>query len=216
MVLTKQRERLGTVLPSWFVYIGAGISVIGLIPYIKDTYRGDTSPHRVTWFLWGFIPLVTFVVQLHLHVGLVSLTTLVFGLLPFGVLIASAKSHAGAWAITRFDWFCCAISLAGTAVYVVTQRGVLSIVLLLVADFFAGIPTVRKSWTDPTSETWSAFAFSVASTAITLSTVTEWSFAATAFPLYIVVLNTAQVVLITTQIGPKVHAARHHTAHKSL
>jgi len=210
MVLREQRERLVLVLPSWFVYIGAGISVIGLIPYIRDTYRGDTSPHRVTWFLWGFIPLVTFVVQLHLHVGLVSLTTFVFGLLPFGVLIASAKSHAGAWAITRFDWFCCAISLAGTAVYVVTQRGVLSIVLLLIADVFAGIPTVRKSWTDPTSETWSAFAFSVASTAITLSTVTEWSFAAIAFPLYIVILNTAQVVLITTQIGPKVHAARHH------
>jgi hypothetical protein len=198
------------VLPAWFVYIGAATSVIGLIPYIRDTYHGSTSPHRVTWFLWGFIPLVTFVVQIHLHVGLVSLTTLVFGLLPFGVLIASAKSHAGAWAITRFDWFCCAISLAGTAVYVVTQRGVLSIVLLLIADFFAGIPTVRKSWSDPTSETWSAFAFSVASTAITLSTVTEWSFAAIAFPLYIVILNSMQVVLITTQIGPKVYAARHH------
>jgi hypothetical protein len=215
MVLREQRERLVHVLTSWFVYIGAGISVIGLLPYIRDTYRGDTSPHRVTWFLWGFIPLVTFVVQLHLHVGLVSLTTLVFGLMPLGVLIASVKSHAGAWAITRFDWFCCAISLAGTAVYVVTQRGVLSIVLLLIADFFAGIPTVRKSWTDPTSETWSAFAFSVASTAITLSTVTEWSFAAIAFPLYIVILNTAQVILITTQIGPKVYAARHHASAKS-
>jgi len=163
----EHRGRVGVVLPSWFVYIGAGISVIGLIPYIRDTYHGSTSPHRVTWFLWGFIPLITFVVQLHLHVGLVALTTLVFGLMPFGVLIASVKSHAGAWAITRFDWFCCAISLAGTGVYVMTQRGVLSIVLLLIADFFAGVPTIRKSWSDPTSETWSAFAFSVASTAIT-------------------------------------------------
>ena len=190
------------MLPAWFVYIGAAISVIGLIPYIRDTYHGSTSPHRVTWFLWGFIPLVTFVVQLHLGVGLVSLTTLVFGLLPFGLLIASVKSYAGAWAI----------SLAGTAVYVVTQRGVLSIILLLIADFFAGIPTVRKSWSDPTSETWSAFAFSVASTMITLATVTTWSFAAIAFPLYIVILNSVQVVLITTQIGPKVHAARHRHA----
>jgi len=210
MVLREQRERLVHVLPSWFVYIGAGISVIGLIPYIRDTYRGDTSPHRVTWFLWGFIPLVTFVVQLHLHVGLVALTTFVFGLLPFGVLIASAKSHAGAWAITRFDWFCCAISLAGTAVYVVTQRGVLSIVLLLIADFFAGIPTVRKSWTDPTSETWSEFAFSVAATSITLMTVSEWKFSTIAFSGYIAVFNLFLVLLITTQIGPKVHAARHH------
>ena len=200
------------MLPGSFVYVGAAVYLIGLIPYLRDTLRGETAPHRVTWFLWGFIPLVTFVVQLHLGVGLVSLTTLVFGLLPFGVLIASVKSYAGAWAITRFDWFCCAISLAGTAVYVVTQRGVLSIILLLIADFFAGIPTVRKSWSDPTSETWSAFAFSVASTMITLATVTTWSFAAIAFPLYIVILNSVQVVLITTQIGPKVHAARHRHA----
>ena len=47
---------------------------------------------------------------------------------------------------------------------------------------------------------------------ITLATVTTWSFAAIAFPLYIVILNSVQVVLITTQIGPKVHAARHRHA----
>ncbi len=202
------------MLPTWFVYVGAAISVFGLIPYIRDTLRGDTSPHRVTWFLWGFIPLVTFVVQLHLHVGPAAIITLAFGLTPIAVLVASAKSHAGSWEITQFDWFCAAISLIGTGVYVVTQRGNLSIVLLLIADVFAAIPTLRKSWTDPTSETWSAFAFGIVATLLTVSSVQDWTFASVAFPLYIAIQNGAQVLLITTQIGPRVHAARRR-AHES-
>lgn len=191
------------MLPGSFVYVGAAMYLIGLIPYLRDTLRGETAPHRVTWFLWGFIPLVTYVVQVHLHVGVQSFLTLVFGVSPILVLGASVLSKAGSWEITLFDWVCASLSLVGLAVYVVTARGVLSIVLLLVADFAAAIPTLRKSWTTPSSETWTAFAFGAGSSIITLLTVTNFDVATVLFPAYIAIQNTAAVAIITLELGPK-------------
>lgn len=191
------------VLPSSFVYVGAALYLLGLIPYLVDTVRGKTAPHRVTWFLWGFIPLVTYVVQVHLHVGVQSFLTLVFGVSPILVLGASVVSRAGSWEITPFDWVCASLSLAGLLTYVVTQRGILSIVLLLVADFAAAVPTLRKSWIDPTSETWTAFASGAASTIVTLLTVHHVDLATVLFPAYIAIQNLVEVAIITGQFGPR-------------
>ena len=142
-------------------------------------------------------------VQVHLHVGVQSFLTLVFGVSPILVLGASVLSKAGSWEITLFDWVCASLSLVGLSVYVVTARGVLSIILLLIADFAAAIPTLRKSWTTPSSETWTAFAFGAGSSIITLLTVTNFDVATVLFPAYIAIQNTAAVAIITLELGPK-------------
>ncbi len=191
------------VLPGWFVYVAALISVVGIITYVRDTLAGKTFPHRVTWFLWGFIPLVTFVIQVHLEVGIQSVLTLTFAITPLAVLTASFISKRGSWSITTFDWICGATSLVGLGFYLVTRHGVAAIVLLLIADFFAAIPTLRKSFTSPESETWTAFFAGLVSSVLTLGTITHWSFATYAFPAYIATQNAVEVAFIRYRIGPR-------------
>src|SRR6478752_2782885 len=42
----------------------AGIlQVIATAPYIRDTLRGSTQPHRATWGIWGVLAFVVFASQ---------------------------------------------------------------------------------------------------------------------------------------------------------
>jgi len=196
----------GLVLPSWFVYVGVVVGVVGILPYLRDTMRGVTQPHRVTWFLWGFIPLVTFLIQIHVGVGIQALMTFTYFATPMAVLVASFAAGRGSWAIAPVDWACGALSLVGLAVYLVTAKGALAIGLLIVADFFAALPTLRKSFSHPESETWTAFLAGFISATLTVATITDWNFATYAFPAYIAVQNFTEVLLIRFHLGLRLRA----------
>ncbi len=145
------------MLPGYAVYIAAVINAGGVTGYIRDTLRGNTFPHRITWFLWGFIPLVTVAVQLREHVGIQTVMTFSYFATAMAVLVMSFVARRGSWEVTPFDWACGGVCVAAVAVYAATLKGDLAISLLLTAEFFAALPTVRKSWKAPETETWTVF-----------------------------------------------------------
>lgn len=191
------------VLPGWLVYVAAVVGVAGIVPYVRDTLRGRTFPHRVTWSLWAFIPLVTLAVQFDEHVGIQKVVTASYVIVPATVVIASFAARRGSFAVTAFDWACAAMSVAALAVFALTSSGDVTIAMLVVADACAGVPTVRKSYGAPESETWTAFVAGVAASALTLATITRWTFPTYALPAYIGLQSLVEVVLIFSRIGPR-------------
>ena len=109
--------------------------------------------------------------------------------MPLLIFIASFHNPAAVWRIGRLDYVCGALSVAGTVGWLVTRSGVVAIVAAIVADLLAGIPTLVKSWTDPETESVSAYLGAFLNAAILLLTVTDWTTAVVAFPLYIVCLG---------------------------
>jgi len=196
------------MLPGWIVYVAALISFAGVVPYLRSTLSGETLPHRVTWVLWMFIPLVTFAVQRHVGVGIQSVMTLAFAIGPLMILIASFVARRGSWAITRFDWICAAMSVAGLVFYVVTRRGNLAIGVLVTADLFAAVPTVRKSFSAPESENWTVFIAGLVSAVLTLLTVTDWNFATVAFSACVAATDFVQVIFVRFLVGQRMLGLR--------
>ena len=43
--------------------LGAAVGVVDTIPYVRDTVRGSTRPHRGTWLIWGVLAVVACVSQ---------------------------------------------------------------------------------------------------------------------------------------------------------
>jgi hypothetical protein len=200
-------EKTGSMLPGWFVYVAALVSLAGVVPYMRSTLSGETLPHRVTWVLWMFIPLVTFAVQRHVGVGIQSVMTLAFAIGPLMILLASFLAHRGMWAITKFDWLCAGLSVFGLVFYIVTRKGNLAIGVLIAADLFAAIPTFRKSFTTPESESWSVFLAGLMSAVLTLLTVTDWNFATIAFSACVAATDLVQVVFVRFRLGPRLRGA---------
>jgi hypothetical protein len=196
------------VISENWIYLGTAIGALGTAVYLRDTLRGTTKPNRVTWLLWAVAPLLAAAVEFDEGVGLRALPTFMIGFMPLLVFAASFANRSSVWTIRRFDYACGAVSVVGTLVWLVTRNGVLGISAAIVADFMAGIPTVRKSWTHPETETVHSYVGAVVSMAIVLLTIDEWTFDVAAFPIFIVCMASVMVVLVGFEPGPRLRRAR--------
>ena len=60
---------------------------LGYIPYIRDIVKGKTKPHVYSWFLWGFVTLIAFALQLSDKAGSGAFVTLAAAIMCFVVII---------------------------------------------------------------------------------------------------------------------------------
>ena len=178
-------------------------SLFGAWSYIRDTLRGETSPNRVTWSLWGLEGILAFAVEVQQHVGLASLMTLILGLVPCAVVAVSFRNPHRAWRIDAFDAFCGALSLLGVVFWAFVHEPTVALVSFVAADQLAALPTVRKSWRAPSTETARAFAMGTLNTAITLMTLRELTTAGALFPGAIMVTDLVIAVLVSFKMGPR-------------
>ena len=189
--------------PPQFVLLAAAFNLFGTSTYVMATLAGRTRPNRVTWLLWAVAPLVAFAAELSEGVGLRSIMTFMVGFGPLVVFLASLRNHELRWRITRLDMSCGAISIAALILWGITRTGTVAIALSILADLVAGIPTVAKAYRAPETEDHRAFLCAAISAGITLLTVTDWSFATVAFPVYILVFAGGLFVLVRfTQFRP--------------
>jgi hypothetical protein len=191
-----------------FIYLGAAIGAIGTALYLRDTLRGTTQPNRVTWLLWAIAPLLAAGVEFRAGVGLRTLTTFMIGFMPLLVFAASFHNPLAVWKIHRLDYLCGGLSIAGTLAWFIVQSGVVAIAAAIVADFLAGVPTLIKSWKNPESESATSYVGAVLSTAILLLTVRTWTTEVAAFPTFILVVASVEVVLVGGKAGPRFRRAR--------
>ncbi len=192
-----------------FVYLAAVISFVGAAGYIRDTLRGVTSPNRVTWSLWGIEGVLAFVVEMQQHVGLAALMTLVFGLIPLLIVAASFRGHDGTWQIGPFDIFCGLLSVAGIIFWTQVHEPTVALVSFVVADQIAGLPTVRKAWLMPSSETAWTFFTGVINTAITILSLRQFTTLGALFPGAIFVTDIVIWAFVAFRLGPRFRGERY-------
>jgi hypothetical protein len=184
-----------------FVILGAIIQIWGCLAYTRDTLQGKTKPNRVTWFLWAVAPLIAFTAELNKGVGLRSLMTLSVGLGPVVVFAASFVNKKSYWKLKKTDYICGVLAVLGIVLWAIFRQANVAIVFSIAADFMAATPTILKSYSHPETESAEAYTAAIASSAITLLTVTTWSIGNYGFPVYILLVNIVFVGLIQFKLG---------------
>lgn len=185
-----------------FVYLAAVIAFYGVYDYVRSTLRGDTRPNRVSWGLWGLEGVLAFVDEVQQHVGLAAIMTLVFGVVPIIVVIASFWSRHGVWKIDAFDIVCGIISLLGIVFWGVVGQATIALIAFISADQVAALPTIRKSWRAPETESSKIFVTGVFNAAVTLFTLRHFTTGGVIFPGCVLVCDALVSVLIVGRIGP--------------
>ena len=187
-----------------YVILGAFLNLLGTLRYIIDTIQGRARPNRVSWLLWSLAPLLAFSAELSQGVGIISLMTFMAGFMPLLIFIASFVNKKSYWKISRLDIFCGGLSLLGLGLWLVTKQGFYAITFGIMADAFAAIPTLIKSYNDPDSESYLAFAGGGMSAAIALLTIKDWTYAHYGFPIYILLICGTFVLLIRFKLGLRI------------
>jgi len=127
------------------------ITFIGYAPYVVDTIKGKTRPHIFSWFTWAFVTFIIFALQVIGYGGAGTYTTLATAILCTAIFILGLRN--GKRDITRFDTVTFIISLIATGVWIIAKQPVISTFLIVTINTLANLPTMRKSWRDPHSET---------------------------------------------------------------
>ena len=182
-----------------FVWLGALLSIGGAIRYAVLTLRGRTRPNRVTWALWALAPAIGFLAQLDEGVGLPAVLTLSIGVGPAVVLASSFANPAAYWRVGRFDLACGAVSLAALVVWVGLDAAGPAVLVAVLADAVAAVPTVRKAWTHPETEHPVAFALGGVNGLVALLTIDRWEPVAWAFPAYIALIGTGLAMVVVSR-----------------
>ena len=124
---------------------------INYIPYVRNIIRGKTHPHIYSWFLWTLITIIVFALQVSDRAGPGAFVTLAAGMFSLTVLILGFR--LGKKNITRSDTAILIITLIAVGFWLVAKQPALSAVLVTFADLLAFVPTIRKSWHQPNTET---------------------------------------------------------------
>jgi len=186
-----------------FVFLGISLSAFGGCTYILHTLRGEVRPNRVTWLMWAIAPLVGFAAQLSEGVGIKALTTFIVGFMPALIFIASFFNPNAEWRLGRFDIVCGALSALGLLLWAITSDANVAILFAIVADFLAAIPTLRKAYSNPETESDTLFWFGVVNAGIGLLILDTWGFEDYAFALYLLVFNLCIATIIRTKVGTR-------------
>jgi hypothetical protein len=131
------------------------LTFIGYIPYYRDILKGKTHPHIYSWSLWSLLTILLVALQIKGGAGSAMWVTAAAGLLCIGVVILGLKD--GKKDITVSDRVVAFLSLAAIGFWLLANQPTISLILVICADMLAFIPTVRKSWYHPHSETLSMY-----------------------------------------------------------
>ncbi len=186
-----------------FLILAGLLSAVGIGGYVRDVLRGSTTPNRVTWSLWGIEGLLIFGVEVQEHVGPAAIMTLVFGLIPIVVVAASLPHRHGRWQLGPFDVVCGLGSVVGLISWALIHDATAALVAFVVADQLASLPTVRKAWLAPQTETAWTYLTGVVNTTLTIMVLHRWTTAGVVFPGAIFVTDLVIWALVSLEVGPR-------------
>lgn len=196
------------MLPIWFIFIAAALRIVGGLAYLRATLSGRAKPNPLSWLLWGITPLIALFAELSAGVGPAVVVTMALAASPLMVFAAAMYKNPRSFKFDRLNIYCGLFALSGIALWQVADDPGLAIIVAILADIASSLPTIRKTIDRPHTEYAPTYAISALSMVLTLLTIQTWNFATIAFPIYVLLINSYMVGLITLRKKPKPHTRR--------
>lgn len=174
--------------------IAVVITFVGYAPYIADTIKGKTRPHIFSWFTWAFVTFIIFALQILGHGGAGAYTTLAAAILCLVIFLLGLRN--GNKDITKFDTVTFIISLIATGVWIFAKQPIISTILIVTINTLANLPTIRKSWKDPHSETLFTWKMGAVRNFLGLIALQNYSILTWLYPVTNLLINIVESTLL--------------------
>ncbi len=170
-----------------FLILSVICGLSAFIPYLFDTFKLKTKPHIYTWIIWAMTQgTATFAIfygggrlgGVELAIGVV---------LQIVVIIFSLKY--GTKDITKSDKIILLIAFLSIIIWWQLKQPILSVILISAIDIFGYMPTFRKSYKDPWSETLTTWILFALSNIFAILALSEYNFLTVTYLASITVAN---------------------------
>lgn len=178
-----------------FSLISSFIYIIWIFPYWRDVLRKRTIPHPFSFLVWliitGFNSYILLINHEYLAFipGCISCLFLLFWTV-YG-FYAFRKIR-----INWFDYFCITLSILFLIYYFLWRNITNAVILSAIIDFLAFLPTFKKGWIQPWTETNVLYFFSAVGNIFALLALIGPSFETSLFWLYLVIANLVFFIMV--------------------
>ena len=131
--------------------IASIITITAYLPYLKDIFKKKTQPHLYTWLIWAITQGTATAILLYGGGKFGSLSFIVGTLLVLVIFGLSFKY--GTKNIKKVDIATLTLAILAIVVWWQLDNPLLSIIMVSSIDVSGYIPTFRKSYKEPWSET---------------------------------------------------------------
>jgi hypothetical protein len=176
-----------------FSIVGVMVGSVGFLPYFRDIFRKKTQPHAYTWFILVITQGIGTIAILHGGGEIGALWLAINTLLAFFVLILSFRY--GTKNITKTDTIVLIAALCAIVIWWRLNNPYLATLMASAIDFAAAIPTIRKSFYEPRSETISLWICFTIANFLSIVALKDYNFL-TLF--YLVTISIGNILIVLT------------------
>ncbi|MGD0062348.1 MAG: hypothetical protein ABSB76_02795 [Streptosporangiaceae bacterium] len=170
------------------------VSIADTVPYVRDTVRGTTRPHRGTWLIWSVLAIVACLSQRADGASWSIVMAASQAVLTSTIFLLSTRHGEGG--LSPADVLMIALAGGGVVGWVVADEPVIAIACVVAADLIGVAMMVPKIYRDPGSETLATFALASLSGALAAGAVGAPHPSLLLYPAYYCLADGAIAVLI--------------------
>lgn len=174
--------------------IAALLAIAGNLPYLWDILKGRVQPHPYTWMVWTIVSGIIFFGQVAKGAGIGALPTAASEVFTLIIFLFSLKY--GFKGITKVDTLFLIFALSGVGLWVLTKDPTLSVIIAVSIDLIAFVPTLRKTWRYPATETPILYGSNVLRHTLALFSLQAYNIATTLHSIAMIITNTAMTLII--------------------
>ncbi len=172
----------------WHVWLGTGASILLLaliVPYIKSIISSTTRPSAVSWFGWALLFAIATVAQASKGIDWSLAVPLISTLSTTIIAFTALRLGRAVW--TRADGICIVLGILAITLWAITREPLTAIIFSMIADLSVTVPTIVKTYQDPTSEPstlWVLYVVGVTSEVVATTDFTAYNLL---FPVYTII-----------------------------
>ena len=177
-----------------FAIAATFITVVAYIPYFRDIFLRRTKPHLYTWLIWAITQGTAAAALLYGGGNFGAISLIIGVIIVIAIFLLSFKY--GTKNITRSDTFVLILALLAIVIWWQLNNPLLAVLMVSAIDGLGYIPTFRKSFEEPWSETLTFWALMAPAMIFTLMSNAEYNLLTVTYLATLSVANTSLTVLL--------------------
>jgi len=174
--------------------VAIAIGIVGYVPYFRDIFGNKTKPHAFSWLVWGVLTAIAFAGQITANGGAGAWVTGFTALVCFVIFALALIKGTKEFPLT--DWLCLAGCVISLILWALTNDPLTAIILVTIIDMLGFLPTFRKTYLQPQTETTFTYTMSGIKFFIAILALREYSVTTVLYPLSLVITNLVFVIMV--------------------